>query len=1612
MVTFIRRWGQEQDFSVAKALGKAICNLMEETGQRMLRLDVPLVLAGFYRWFDGVINEDILFLQHCLQMIKLSMSSNGSTDRECVEKHLAMEICMANALHADSDVSHKAKSAILEITNSNLDDDIAHAIATNDPLFFEHLSNGLQKNSALYEASAPVELSIREQSGYNLLSLLSESNKLLNNDEIAHRCLELAVLLLGLSSKRFTVNEDKQLRIIRCMEYCASNLSSADQLPKTIASLCSLSKELYEKVSIRVLEAVLAEVVDDQGVQLSPVAYLFEFALSDGCSSEEVCRLIELATKYACNAKTPAASFPGLIPAMALLENDHDRVRQVAANYLSKVGERFNGLSSDWIACGDLADMEIVYNETLRKLTKKNAFQSLSSILSHCVDAEKGESAQKVLRSLLRLCTLTARVLRDQDPLNSQLALPSAQASKATIDAVSTILQAMELAGERNFPLKKRWMIVGHEISRKICDLTHLTEVASYRCLAKSVIKMLKGRYLADTKTITTFGPGGTGGRTRSYSLGTLEDVKTVESYPSEMSKTLLCVLRSQTVGGLEFASLVVGDLFLDAVWVDRVFARLDVSTRLEIITAIVELVERSDTISALFTQLPFDLADVHGFLAECTLENPLNLSAIVSVSNFITSNAESTVKSKASGKVVDKLFEGLTILSSTRSDYNSSDFEFTCQSMVAALDVLCGSEFLPERPSKVVKKCFSLMIMFQAVNANNLFSSKKYRLSALGLATTLAEKYPAEGIHTLYEGFKVAFENKALDALSQTYRVQLLSKMFSVFWNNYNHFPFERVLHAVATNLPEEEAYTTHNLSTDVVLSLLKSPDSENISAQKLCCGGALASVLMALHKHPKALEVMLSQPRKAKLPSLVLMFQYTSNLIIELSDDPMSEEQLQPPLPSHKALARIITQLELSGDSRNEVDFTEEQSRFTLLHYALGMTRLLCECLQMSDIQKLIAKGTGEEARCCLLLWQGVIWLYAVTQSLERPDRNERELWHALNAALGNMRDELQLIMPVTLFLASVSSMLEDGSRSETLSQTLGLLAERVSDIHSSSAEAKLFFALVPNLCNIINSDCWYSDTTDSDQASLMVIECIVRVLFTGPIGGDTTAFLPFDTAIERVGKILDAGYEKLELGTKSFNEIHSPQQDLISCLTLTAATLIRCLGVRSLPHLPIIVKPVVAALCLANKESKSNPGSRNMQLATVRLLTVIAEMVPHFFGQQLQMVFTADTLFSTSLRMTDDRVLRQAVAVLDTAIATKIPHRLLVPSLVSVIETTHAMNQMKCAMAILECSVDLMSPREASALKSSLFACITKALEKKGNTELQVLDQSTKVFQCLVLKLSEGQLRRVYTALNGWKNELGQNPSAANSCRREAFWAISSALAGKLRALFMPCLSSVVNELVVELEHGASLLCRARFEKAGHKKRRIDVKDPPYTSCTRVLQHVLAVLERTLRADARQGGQWIRTEQGKLFNSFLEPVVKLFHYSLPAESDKDLPSYKDLVEGYSAAGDDGSVVGCVTALAIAAGDEQLWKPLNHAVLEVAATDNRSEVRHAGLTCLISLMKTLGEEYMVLLPECLPVLSELLEDSNEDIGGLARDCITLAEELIGESLEETLGG
>jgi len=243
--------------------------------------------------------------------------------------------------------------------------------------------------------------------------------------------------------------------------------------------------------------------------------------------------------------------------------------------------------------------------------------------------------------------------------------------------------------------------------------------------------------------------------------------------------------------------------------------------------------------------------------------------------------------------------------------------------------------------------------------------------------------------------------------------------------------------------------------------------------------------------------------------------------------------------------------------------------------------------------------------------------------------------------------------------------------------------------------------------------------------------------------------------------------------------------------------------------------------------------------------------------------------------------------------------------------------------------------------------------------------------------------------------------------------------------------------------------SLLCQRSKKADGSKQRRVEESGGAIEDIDNVkpLQPLLLCLESALKADAHEGGDWTtRGDDKQRYNmvstlfvgrlltvpltlllslmigiSITPQILSYLGKLLLAHVPKEFPvqsdllpkerastsAFQQLVQGVGTL-EHGNVAGCLTALAAAAGNEQLWKPLNFAVLE-ACGHKRSEVRKAGISCLLSIIETIGEEYMVLLPECLPVLSELLEDDDE-IAGMAKECVRQGEELFGESLEDSL--
>ncbi|KAN0041914.1 hypothetical protein ACTFIV_004468 [Dictyostelium citrinum] len=102
----------------------------------------------------------------------------------------------------------------------------------------------------------------------------------------------------------------------------------------------------------------------------------------------------------------------------------------------------------------------------------------------------------------------------------------------------------------------------------------------------------------------------------------------------------------------------------------------------------------------------------------------------------------------------------------------------------------------------------------------------------------------------------------------------------------------------------------------------------------------------------------------------------------------------------------------------------------------------------------------------------------------------------------------------------------------------------------------------------------------------------------------------------------------------------------------------------------------------------------------------------------------------------------------------------------------------------------------------------------------------------------------------------------------------------------------------------------------------------------------------------------------------------------------------SYKQRVSRY--------IAPTITQLAVAVNQDLLWKHLNHTVL-MKTRSPYSIVRYSSMVVIQSLHKKMGEQLLILLPETIPFISELLEDSVPEVEQITQDVVKIIETHLG---------
>eukprot|EP00611_Tribonema_gayanum_P008177 TRINITY_DN1763_c0_g2_i1.p1 TRINITY_DN1763_c0_g2~~TRINITY_DN1763_c0_g2_i1.p1 ORF type:complete len:549 (-),score=286.24 TRINITY_DN1763_c0_g2_i1:90-1736(-) len=494
------------------------------------------------------------------------------------------------------------------------------------------------------------------------------------------------------------------------------------------------------------------------------------------------------------------------------------------------------------------------------------------------------------------------------------------------------------------------------------------------------------------------------------------------------------------------------------------------------------------------------------------------------------------------------------------------------------------------------------------------------------------------------------------------------------------------------------------------------------------------------------------------------------------------------------------------------------------------------------------------------------------------------------------------------------------------------------------------------------------------------------------------------------------------------------------LASTTFMCLATLVSLLKARAFPKFPEFFPAMLSVLEWSLSAQAGSNGTVDEQRARAVVLlqqsilssaAAVAAALPQFLHAHverlLSLALNAALLRSSATRPYVDKVLAALAAsgmeprlLLPAAFRAYAPaqHPAAICRLHQFIGDTAAQLGRENVLAYL----DQLTGYFLGAMDYRRLASAAAAAEGAAAEEeeaIRAVDASlNKAVLAVLLKLNERELRQLFLHVCRWKDmpfddAEDSGGDAAAALRRQkldrliTFYALLTAISGAFKSIVAPYFSHVLSDAKAILEDTEGTADATASGAKTHKKKRQKAADgdagagAPLAEEEAARQlalrhHVVAALTNCFQYDR---------------NGFVDQAR--FELILPALLDQiDAPLL--LSQHRSGAHDhaafvDSLLAPCIAHLAFASSKDALWKPLVNGVL-LKMRSSAAVVRVAALAVIERCFRVVGEEFLGLLPECLPFFSEAMEDASPEVEGAARRLVKYIEDVLGESVESYL--
>ncbi|TSL75269.1 HEAT repeat-containing protein 1 [Bagarius yarrelli] len=414
---------------------------------------------------------------------------------------------------------------------------------------------------------------------------------------------------------------------------------------------------------------------------------------------------------------------------------------------------------------------------------------------------------------------------------------------------------------------------------------------------------------------------------------------------------------------------------------------------------------------------------------------------------------------------------------------------------------------------------------------------------------------------------------------------------------------------------------------------------------------------------------------------------------------------------------------------------------------------------------------------------------------------------------------------------------------------------------------------------------------------------------------------------------------------------------------------------------------------AVLQALKERKDLFSTELYLLSAVTALQRTAETLPHFISPYLQDTMSqVARLTQVSERLTTCPQLAVRLSSLTSTLATTVPPRVLMPSLAECYNSMVDSQQSHLCplLNILKEHVGHMEKDQLNSHQSELTSFFLHALDFRTKHCQGDLVKTAEIEGCvidcllvMVMKLSEVTFRPLFFKLLDWSKTEG-----APKDRLLTFCRLADRIADRLKGLFVLFAGQLVkpfSDLLRQLNTAQT--DKAFFEKEEEEDDDDDDDDDAVQKSSLLLQYILDCLHKIFLYDTQH---FLSKERA---DTLLVPLVDQLENMLGGEV-----VYQTRVTQH--------LVPCVAQFAVALGDDSQWKVLNYQIL-LKTRHSSPKVRFSALLMLVELANKLKENYMVLLPESIPFLAELMEDECEEVEHQVQKTIQEMESILGESLQ-----